>query len=86
MLGWCKAHLHRDAKMQALGLTLRAESGKGEGVYYDGKGGLPWGQELGSLIDQAPPHQALSTAREACQGPFPIHKKNLAIRDTDESQ
>ena len=50
MLGWCKAHLHRDAKMQALGLTLRDESGKGEGVYYDGKGGLPWGQELGSLI------------------------------------
>ena len=34
MLGRCKASLQRDAKMQALGLTLRDEPGKGEGVYW----------------------------------------------------
>ena len=55
MLGRCKASLQRDAKMQALGLTLRDELGTGERVYYDGKGGLSRGQELGSLIDHAYP-------------------------------
>ena len=53
MLSRCKAHLQRDAKMRALGLTLRDESQKGQGVYYDGTGGLSRGQELGNLLDHA---------------------------------
>ena len=53
MLSRCKAHLQRDAKMRALGLTLRAEPRKGKGVYYDGTGGLSRGQELGNLLDHA---------------------------------
>ena len=55
MLGRCKARLLRDAKMQALGLTLRDEPGKGEGLYYDGKEGLSRGQELDNLIDHTYP-------------------------------
>ena len=40
MLARCKATVQCNATMQALGLSLRTEPGKGEGVYYDGKGGL----------------------------------------------
>ena len=39
--------------MRALGLALRDEPGKGQGVYYDGKGKLSKGQELGNLLDHA---------------------------------
>ena len=53
MLSRCKARLQRDSKMRALGLTLRDEPRKGKGVYYDGKGKLTKGQELGNLLDHA---------------------------------
>ena len=53
MLARCKATVQCSATMQALGLSLRTEPGKCEGVYYDGKGGLSRGKELGSLLDHA---------------------------------